>query len=402
VPDQGALDGIVVADFSRVLAGPLATMHLADLGATVIKVERPGTGDDTRTWGPPFADDGQSAYFRSVNRNKRSVALDLATDRDRARELVRRADVLVENFLPGTMDRFGLGWEQARALNPRLVYCSITGFGRDSNLAGYDFVVQAVGGLMSVTGQPDGEPLKVGVALVDVLTGQFALAGILAALHARHRTGEGQRVEVNLLSSLLSGLVNQSSAYLTTGISPVALGNVHPSIAPYETLRTKDHPLAVAAGNDRLFAALCQVLGRPELATDARFATNADRVAHRDELAAGLEAELARDTARVWAERLGAAGVPCGPVQDIGEAFAYAESLGLAPVAPGPVPTTANPIRLSATPVEYRTPPPGLGADTADVLDWLDAPPDSRILGDSGAPPTPKDPKLDEHKEAPT
>ncbi len=367
----GALDGIVVADFSRVLAGPFATMHLADLGAAVVKVERPGTGDDTRAWGPPFADDGQSAYFRSVNRNKRSVALDLGADRTVAEELVRRADVLVENFLPGTMERFGLGWEQARALNPRLVYCSITGFGGGSDRAGYDFVVQAVGGLMSVTGDPDGEPRKVGVALVDVLTGQFALAGILAALYARHRTGEGQRVEVNLLSSLLAGLVNQSSAYLTTGVSPGPLGNAHPSIAPYETLRTKDHPLAVAAGNDKLFAALCGALGRPDLPADPRFATNAERVAHRVALVAALESVLAEDTAATWSERLGAAGVPCGPVQDIGAAFTYAESLGLSPVAPGPVPTTANPIRLSGTPVEYRTPPPDVGADTAEVLEWL-------------------------------
>jgi len=396
----GALDGLVVADFSRVLAGPFATMHLADLGATVVKVERPGTGDDTRAWGPPFASDGQSAYFRSVNRNKRSVALDLgSTDgRAAAEALVRRADVLVENFLPGTMEKFGLGWEQARELNPRLVYCSITGFGRDggAELAGYDFVVQAVGGLMSVTGERDGPPLKVGVALVDVLTGQFALAGILAALHARHRTGGGQRVEVDLLSSLLAGLVNQSSAYLTTGVAPGRLGNAHPSIAPYETLRTADRPLAVGAGNDRLFAALCRVLDRPDLVTDPRFATNADRVAHRSALIDALESVLARGTAAWWAERLRAAGVPAGPVQDIGEAFAYAESLGLAPVAPGPVPTTANPIRLSDTPVRYRTPPPDVGADTADVLDWLGTSPPAELWSfeGAGAPPTLESPQL--------
>ena len=377
----GALDGLVVADFSRVLAGPFATMHLADLGATVIKVERPGTGDDTRAWGPPFAADGQSAYFRSVNRNKRSAALDLGTadGQAAAAALVSRADVLVENFLPGTMERFGLGWEQARELNPRLVYCSITGFGREGgrDLSGYDFVVQAVGGLMSITGEPGGEPLKVGVALVDVLTGQFALAGILAALHARNRTGAGQLVEVDLLSSLLAGLVNQASAYLTTGESPRAMGNAHPSIAPYETLRTADRPLAVGAGNDRLFAALCAVLDRPGLASDPRFATNADRVAHRAALLAELESVLVTEPAAEWAERLREAGVPCGPVQDIGEAFGYAESLGLAPVARltgadgSPVALPASPIRLSGTPVRYRTPPPAVGADTGDVLDWL-------------------------------
>lgn len=380
----GALDGLVVADFSRVLAGPFATMHLGDLGASVVKVERPGAGDDTRAWGPPFAADGQSAYFRSVNRNKRSIALDLASadGRSAATALVRRADVLVENFLPGTMERYGLGWEEARALNPRLVYCSITGFGRDggAELPGYDFVVQALGGLMSVTGEPGGPPLKVGVALVDVLTGQFALAGILAALHARERTGAGQRVEVDLLSCLLAGLVNQASAYLTTGEAPGPLGNAHPSIAPYETLHTADRPLAVGVGNDKLFAALCDVLDRPLLAEDPRFATNADRVAHRAALVTELESVLVTAPAAAWAERLRAARVPCGPVQDIGEAFAYAESLGLAPVARltgadgAGVDVPASPIRLSGTPVRYRTAPPVVGADTADVLDWLRTP----------------------------
>ena len=377
----GALDGLLVADFSRVLAGPLATMNLGDLGATVIKVERPGGGDDTRAWGPPFAPDGQSAYFRSVNRNKRSAALDLgdAAGRAAARELARRADVLVENFLPGTMERFGLGWDELHELNPGLVYCSITGFGRagGKELSGYDFVVQAVGGLMSVTGEPGGVPLKVGVALVDVLTGQAALAGILAALHARARTGAGQRVEVDLLSSLLAGLVNQASGYLTTGAVPGPLGNQHPSIAPYETLRTADRPLAVGAGNDRIFAALCGVLGRPELATEPRFASNADRVANRPALIVALESVLVTASAAEWADRLRAAGVPAGPVQDIGEAFRYAESLGLAPIATPesgePVPTTASPIRLSATPVRYRTAPPAVGADTDAVLAWLAA-----------------------------
>ena len=277
------LDGLLVADFSRVLAGPLATMTLADLGATVVKVERPGVGDETRSWGPPWTD-GSSAYYDCVNRTKFGVRLDLADPGDRADavELARRADVVVHN-LRG-LDRYGLDYAAVAAANPRVVYCSITGFGPGTDRPGYDFLVQAMGGLMSITGDPDGEPRKVGVALVDVLTGKDAVIGILAALAARARTGQGEHVQVDLLSSLLGGLVNQAAGYLTTGRSPGRLGNAHPSIAPYETLRCADGLLAVACGNDEQFRRLVSVLGSPALAADPRFATNGDRVGHRGEL----------------------------------------------------------------------------------------------------------------------
>lgn len=280
-PPAGALSGIVVADFGRVLAGPYMTMLLADLGADVIKIERPGSGDDTRAWGPPFAG-GEATYFLGVNRNKRSVTLDLTDPGDlaAARAIVDRADVLVENFRPGTMEKLGLGYEDVRAGNPGLVYCSVTGFGtgEGARLPGYDLLVQAMGGLMSVTGEPDGEGTKAGVALVDVITGLHAGLGVLAALRHRERTGEGQRVEVSLLSSLLSALTNQAAAHLGAGVVPRAMGNRHPSIAPYEVFEAADRPMVLAVGNDRQFRALCERLGLPGLAGDARFATNtADR-----------------------------------------------------------------------------------------------------------------------------
>ncbi|MGW0038965.1 CaiB/BaiF CoA transferase family protein [Gordonia sp. NPDC003376] len=365
---DGALDGLVIADFGRVLAGPYATMLLADLGAEVIKVERPGTGDDTRTWGPPWVGD-QSSYFLGVNRNKSSVALDLA-DPDglaAARELAARADVMVENFLPGTLDRLGLGHDAVTQLNPGIVYCSVTGFGGNNLLPGYDLLIQAVGGLMSITGPDRDTPTKVGVAMVDVITGLHAAVGILSALRHRDRTGEGQRVEVNLLSSLLSALVNQSSGYVAAGVVPHAMGNRHPSIAPYEVFAASDRPLVLAVGNDRQFAALVDVLGRPELATDPRFATNTDRVAHREVLVATINELLAADSADGWFTRLTERRVPCGPLNDIADAIALAERLGLSPVVEiddpnrdEPLRQVANPIRLSATPVTYRSAPPRL------------------------------------------
>ncbi|MEU6162884.1 CaiB/BaiF CoA transferase family protein [Streptomyces tanashiensis] len=373
----GALSGIVVADFGRVLAGPYMTMLLADLGADVIKIERPGSGDDTRAWGPPFAA-GEATYFLGVNRNKRSVSLDLTDPEDlaTARAIVDRADVLVENFRPGTMEKLGLGYEDVRAGNPGLVYCSVTGFGtaEGARLPGYDLLVQAMGGLMSVTGEPDGQGTKAGVALVDVITGLHAGLGVLAALRHRERTGEGQRVEVSLLTSLLSALTNQAAAHLGAGVVPRAMGNSHPSIAPYEVFEARDRPLVLAVGNDRQFAALCERLGRPELAGDPRFTTNTARVAHREELVEALAGPLGTRTADSWFEELTAAGVPCGPINDLAAAFDLAERLGLAPRVPetaaGPG-QVANPIRLDATPPSYRTAPPRLGEHTDGVLSEL-------------------------------
>lgn len=383
-PDPTALSGILVADFGRVLAAPYATMLLADLGADVVKIERPESGDDTRAWGPPYAD-GSATYFLSVNRNKRSFAagLDDAVDHAAVLELVRRADVLIENFRPGTMERLGLGYAAVRELNPRLVYCSVTGFGAGAgaDLPGYDLLVQAVGGLMSVTGSEPGRPVKAGVALVDVLTGLHAAVGILAALRHREATGEGQRVEVNLLSTLLSSMVNQSTGYSAAGAVPGILGNRHPSIAPYEVFEAADRPFVIAVGNDRQFAQLCRVLELPELAEDRRFATNPDRVAHVEVLAELLSTRLRTRTAAQWYDLLTPNGVPCGPVNDLAGAFALAEDLGLSPRVQmesdqggDSVDLVANPIGMSATPPAYRTRPPRLGEHTDQVRDWLASP----------------------------
>lgn len=364
---SGALDGIAVVDFSRVLAGPYATMMLGDFGADVIKVERPGAGDDTRAWGPPYDSDGVATYFNAINRNKRSVTLDLGSPHglDRARDLVRTADIVVENFRPGTMERLGLGYEDLRRANPGLIYCSITGFGRDAgaSLPGYDLLVQAVGGLMSVTGPGPGAPTKVGVALVDVLTGLHALSGMLAALHHRDRTGEGQWVETNLLSALLSSMVNQASGYLGAQVVPGIMGNRHPSITPYETFQTADRPIALAVGNDKQFAVLADRLGVPEICADPRFGSNHDRVANREALCAILAQAFGAHGADHWHAVLTEAGVPAGPINDLAEAFAYAEQLGLGPAVAVPgtdTPQVANPVTLSASPVSYRLPPPRL------------------------------------------
>jgi crotonobetainyl-CoA:carnitine CoA-transferase CaiB-like acyl-CoA transferase len=368
-----ALADLRVLDFSRVLAGPLATMVLGDLGATVTKIERPGTGDDTRTWGPPYDAAREATYFQSVNRNKESLALDLSDPADvaRARALAQEADVLVENFRPGVMDRVGLGYGDVSAANPRIVYCSITGFGAGAGAAlpGYDLLIQALGGLMSITGTPEGEPQKVGVALVDVLAGLFATVGILAALRHRDATGEGQRVEVDLLSSLLASLVNQAAAYTSGGVVPARMGNAHPSVAPYELLRGADGDVVIAGGNDRQFAPRCDVVGAPELARDARFATNAARVEHRDALRTALEQRLASRAVAEWVPALTDARVPAGVVNDIAGAFRLAEQLGLEPIvsiARGDgtsVRLPRNPIGLSATPVTYRSAPPPLAED---------------------------------------
>jgi crotonobetainyl-CoA:carnitine CoA-transferase CaiB-like acyl-CoA transferase len=364
-----ALAGVRIADFSRVLAAPYATMLLADLGAEVIKVERPGRGDETRSWGPPWSD-GESTYFLAVNRNKSSRVIDLGTDdgRREARAFVESCDVLVENFRSGTMESFGLGYEQLSGSNPGLVYCSLTGFGSGAGagLPGYDLVVQAVGGLMSVTGDPASGPTKAGVAVVDVVTGLHAAIGILAAIRHRDRTGHGQKVEVNLLSSLLSALTNQSSAYVAAGAVPGLMGNRHPSIAPYEVLPTADRPLAVAAANDTLFVRLAEGIGRPDLASDPRFVTNALRVEHREVLVAELERTFRTRAADHWFAVLSDLGIPNGPINDLGQAFELADRLGLEPVTtvddpqrPGRrVRQVSHPIRLSLTPATYRVAPP--------------------------------------------
>lgn len=365
------LDGLLVADFSRVLAGPLAAATLADLGAEVVKVERPGVGDDTRHWGPPWTE-SSSSYFECANRSKQSIELDLSdpADLEVAHELARRCDVLIENFRTGTLDRRGLGYADVSAANPSVVYASVTGFGSraGADLAGYDFLVQAVGGLMSITG--DEEPTKAGVALVDVLTSKDAVVGILAALHARTRTGRGQHVEVNLLSSLLGSLANQASAFLTTGEPPGRMGNRHPSIAPYETLAAKDGHLALCCGNDGQFRKLCEVIGTPGLASDPRFVSNAARVTHRDDLVVVLEAALGGDTVDSWTQQLTAAGVPAGKVGSIADAFDLAGRLELEPTVSvdtdGP-PQVRSPITLSDTPITRYSAPPRLGEHNDDL-----------------------------------
>lgn len=360
-----------VLDFTRVLAGPLATMVLADFGAKVTKVERPGIGDETRAWGPPVDERGKATYFQSVNRNKHSVALDLNSpeDRERLLELAREADVLIENFRPGVLDRFGLGYEDLRGENPGLVYCSLTGFGSGAGaeLPGYDLLIQAMGGLMSITGEPDGPPQKAGVALVDVIAGLFATVGILAALRHRDRSGEGQRVEVDLFSSLLAALVNQGSAYTVAGSVAQRMGNSHPSIAPYDVYAASDGDIVLAVGNDAQFGRLCEVLGSPALAEDPRFVTNSDRVSNREALRRELEQRLSSATPATWAKRLADARVPAGEVNDVAGAFAFAEQIGLDPIVQVPrehgdstVPLTRNPIRLSATPATYRSAPPSM------------------------------------------
>jgi crotonobetainyl-CoA:carnitine CoA-transferase CaiB-like acyl-CoA transferase len=375
------LDGLVVADLSRVLAGPTAAMMLADLGARVIKVERPGTGDDTRQWGPPWAG-SSSSYFESANRSKASIALDF-TDHDDLRvahALIDRADIVIENYKSGALERHGLDAAAVAERNPRVVYASITGFGSGAgaDLPGYDFLVQAVGGLMSITGQPDGhpggEPMKVGVAVVDLLAGKDVVMGVLAALVQRERTGRGQHVEVNLLSSAVAALANQASSYLTTGIAPRRLGNHHPSIAPYGAFRAADGPIAIAVGNDRQWAALADTLEAAELGIDARFATNAARVENRDALIEELERRLAADEVATWIDRLGAAGIPAGKVNDVGEAIALADRLGLEPTAqvgPDHPAQLRHPVRYSDFEPVAPTAPPALDADRAAVLAWL-------------------------------
>jgi crotonobetainyl-CoA:carnitine CoA-transferase CaiB-like acyl-CoA transferase len=371
---MGPLEGLLVADFSRVLAGPYATMLLADMGASVVKVEGP-QGDETRTWMPPVRDD-VSTYYLGINRGKRSIALDLRDETDAAlgRELGRRADVLIENFKPGGLAKYGLDHASVSAANPRVIYASITGFGSGDgrHVPGYDLMVQAISGLMSLTGDPDGPPYRAGISVFDVMAGNHAVIGILAALRHRDATGQGQLVEVNLLSSALTGLVNHSSAFVAGGTVPFRMGNAHPSVFPYEPLPTADNDLIVAAANDGQFRRLCEVLGLQDVADDPRFARNADRTRNREELRPVLVERLRTRGAVEWFDLLVAAGVPCGPINTIDGGFAMAERFGLDPVVEvGGVPTTRHPIRFSETPAVYELPPPELDEHGAELRAWL-------------------------------
>lgn len=384
----GALSSIRVLDLSRVLAGPWATQILADLGADVIKIERPGAGDDTRAWGPPWfsgqqPDDQVAAYYLCANRNKRSVTVDIGSAEGQAllRDLAGRSDVLVENFKVGGLARYGLDYESLHAVNPALVYCSITGFGQTgpyAERAGYDFLVQGLGGLMSVTGRPDGEPgggpMKVGVALTDILTGLYAANAIQAALAARDRTGMGQHIDMALLDVQVACLANQAMNYLATGHDPARLGNAHPSIVPYQDFPTADGYMILAIGNDGQFARFCAEAGEPDLATDVRFATNEARVRNRETLIPLLRHTTTARTTAAWVRALEGCAVPCGPINGLGDVFAdpqvRARELRITMDYPGvgPIPLVASPMRLSDTPVDYRLPPPSLGAHTEEVL----------------------------------
>lgn len=380
---RGPLAGVRVLDLSRVLAGPLCTMILGDLGADVVKVERPGTGDDTRTWGPPWAQGPhgrESAYYLSVNRNKRSVAADLKSERGRelVLRLARGADVVVENYAPGMLEGWGLGYADLSRENPGLVFCSITGYGSDGPQAGrpgYDFAVQARAGWMSITGEPEGAPVKVGVAVVDVLTGQNAAIAVLAALRERERSGTGQRVEVSLFDSALAGLVNVTQAVLVTGKEPRRWGNAHVTIVPYQAFDASDRPFVVAVGNDAQWRKLCAAMGADDLLADERLATNPGRVEHRDRVVTALAVRFRARPAFDWLAMMEAAGVPCAPVQTVGEALAdpvLTARGGLWPMQGpsfGSTSTVASPLRFSRTPASPRDPAPALGEHTAQIHD---------------------------------
>lgn len=389
---QAALDGIKVLDLSRVLAGPWCTQILADLGADVVKIERPGVGDDTRTWGPPFIKDAdgndtdQASYFTACNRNKRSVTVDMATPDGQAllRQMAAQADIVVENFKTGGLKQYGLDHESLRAANPRLIYCSVTGFGHDgpyAERAGYDLMIQAMTGMMSITGRPDdvpgGGPLRVGVALTDLFTGVYASTAILAALQVRDRTGEGQHIDMALLDVGMAILANQASAFLNTGKAPGRQGNTHPSLAPYQDFPTQDGAMLLAIGNNGQFARFCEAGGHPEWATDARFATNTLRVKHRGVLIPMMEELTRTRTTAAWVTLLEDKAVPCGPINDIAQAFddAQVKARGLAVTLPrdagdgiASITGVASPLRLSATPPVLRHAPPALGQHTQEVL----------------------------------
>ena len=388
------LEDIKVLDLSRVLAGPYATMVLGDLGADIIKVERPETGDDTRHWGPPFAggeasskagdeEKGESAYFLSVNRNKRSITADLKDDKDleKIKRLAGGADVLIENMNPGTLEKLGLGYETLKEENPGLVYCRITGFGPgpDENRPGYDFLIQARAGVMGITGQPDGEPTKVGVAVADIVCGLYASNAILAALHRRTATGKGSSIEVPLFEATLSWLANRAQGYLVSGEDKGLMGNAHPTIVPYQTFNASDKPIAVAVGNDGQFARLCEAIKREDLVEDGRYATNPKRVEHREDLVEALQKEFSKHSAEGWISTIREAGVPCGPVNSLADVFSDEHVLGSGILKTVEHPT-AGELGLLTSPVlvdggrpPVRRPPPTLGQHNYEVEDggWI-------------------------------
>jgi crotonobetainyl-CoA:carnitine CoA-transferase CaiB-like acyl-CoA transferase len=377
----GPLAGLLVADFSRILAGPYATMLLGDLGAEVIKVESPG-GDDTRTWQPPVRD-GVATYYLGANRNKRSVALDLRDpgDLDLARELARRADIFIENFKPGGLARFGLDYETTAAANPAVIYASISGFGSGGgqNLPGYDLMVQAMSGLMSLTGDADGPPFRAGISAFDVIAGPHTTIAILAALNHRNATGEGQHLDASLMASAMSGMVNQTSAYAAAGVVPFRMGNSHPSLFPYEPLPTGDGELIVTAGNDTQFRKLCDVIGAPELSADPRFSTNPGRTANRAVLKPLLAEKLAAKSAGEWFDQLIAVGVPCGPINTVDKGIEFAEKIGLEPVVTAGTgdrtrPSMRHPVTFSKTPASYPLAPPELNEHGDEIRAWLAKP----------------------------
>ncbi len=389
---QAPLAGIRVLDLSRVLAGPWCTQNLADLGADVIKVERPGVGDDTRGWGPPFLKDAQgkdtteAAYYLSANRNKRSIEVDLASE-DGAklvRELAAHCDILVENFKVGGLKQYGLDYESMKQDFPKLIYCSITGFGQDGPFAprpGYDFMIQGMGGLMSITGErddlPGGGPQKAGVAVTDIITGMYATVAILAALQERNRSGLGQHLDIALLDSHISMLANQNLNFMTSGEAPTRAGNAHQNVVPYQVFKAADGYLILAVGNDSQFRSFAKAIGQPELGTDPKFATNRMRVTHRDELIPMLEKIILTGKRDEWIDRMEVAGVPCGPIQSIDQVFAHPQvkHRKIWQTVPHPVagtsPTTASPMRFSATPVQYRRHAPMLGEHTQEILKEL-------------------------------
>ena len=374
----GPLEGLLIADFSRVLAGPYCTMLLGDLGATVIKVESP-SGDDTRSWMPPDRD-GVATYYMAINRNKRSVILDFndSADLQLAQELAARAGVFIENFKPGGLKRFGLDYDAVQQRNAGIIYASISGFGtaQGASLPGYDLIVQAMSGLMSLTGSPDGPAYRSGISVFDVIAGLHAAIGILAALNHRNHTGEGQHVEVSLYASALSGMVNQTSAYVAGGVIPGRMGNAHPSLFPYESLPAADRELIVAAGNNGQFSKLCEVLDLPELPHDPRFANTRDRTRNREALRPLLVERLRTRTADEWFRRLSAAGVPCGPINNIEGGVTFAHEIGLDPIVKvgagdDIVPMIRHPISFSRTPPRHELPPPALGQDNEQIRAWL-------------------------------